>query len=166
MGQDLFGDSSYDYFGLAVASSYDGSILAIGAPLNESRGLIGGQVKVYQFQDNEWKQLGANMDGAEGTKFGRSLALSSDGVRLAVGAHLSESGSVFIYEFQDTSWVQLGLPIEGETPEDEASFEDAVSLSGDGTRVAIGAAFNDGNGEKAGHTRVFEWSGNQWNQFG
>ena len=32
----------------------------------------------------------------------------------------------------------------------------SVSLSSDGTIVAIGALYNDGNGPDAGHVRVYE----------
>jgi hypothetical protein len=41
-----------------------------------------------------------------------------------------------------------------------------VSLSGDGTRVAIGAPYNDGGGDMAGHVRMFGWSGTAWDQLG
>ena len=42
----------------------------------------------------------------------------------------------------------------------------SVSLSSDGTIVAIGARFNDGNGNKSGHVRVYKYkipTGYEWN---
>ena len=42
----------------------------------------------------------------------------------------------------------------------------SVSLSSDGTRVAIGAACNDGNGNNAGHVRIYEYSSGSWTQLG
>jgi len=42
----------------------------------------------------------------------------------------------------------------------------SVSLSSDGTRVAIGAPLNDGNGSNAGHVRVYEYNGTAWAQLG
>ena len=41
-------------------------------------------------------------------------------------------------------------------------------MSSDGENVAIGALWNDGNGSKSGHTRVFKWnqSTNTWKQMG
>ena len=33
-------------------------------------------------------------------------------------------------------------------------------------RVAIGAPFNDGNGEYSGHVRVYEYDGSSWSQLG
>ena len=39
-------------------------------------------------------------------------------------------------------------------------------MSSDGTRVAIGAPRNDGNGFGAGHVRVYAESGGTWTQVG
>ena len=60
-----------------------------------------------------------------------------------------------------TSIVQLGADIDGEAAGDESGF--SVSLSSDGTIVAIGAF---GNGSDAGHVRVYEWnpSTSLWDQ--
>ena len=32
--------------------------------------------------------------------------------------------------------------------------------------VAIGAPYNDGNGEDSGHVRVYQYNGNEWEQIG
>ena len=50
-------------------------------------------------------------------------------------------------------WNQLGSDIDGEAANDNSG--DSVSLSNDGTIVAIGAPFNDGTGAEAGHVRVY-----------
>ncbi|WP_299675471.1 T9SS type A sorting domain-containing protein [uncultured Dokdonia sp.] len=52
--------------------------------------------------------------------------------------------------------VQIGQDIDGEALQDTSG--DSVSLSSDGTTVAIGAPSNDGNGVNAGHVRVFNLS--------
>ena len=53
-------------------------------------------------------------------------------------------------------WTQLGTDIDGEAAEDSSGY--GVLLSGDGTRVAIGARFNDDGGGSSGHTRIFRIS--------
>jgi hypothetical protein len=50
----------------------------------------------------------------------------------------------------------VGADIDGEAAYDNSG--NSVSISSDGTRVAIGAIRNDGNGSEAGHVRVFDWS--------
>ena len=43
----------------------------------------------------------------------------------------------------------------------------SVSLSGDGTIVAIGAPYNDGtNGNNSGHVRLYQYTSNNWTQIG
>jgi hypothetical protein len=39
-------------------------------------------------------------------------------------------------------------------------------MSKDGRTIAIGARFNSGNGNNAGHVRIFDWSGIAWVQRG
>ena len=56
--------------------------------------------------------------------------------------------------------VQLGTDIFGEFPGDESGV--AVSLSADGTRLAIGALRNPGTGSSAGHVRIFDFVGGTW----
>ena len=54
----------------------------------------------------------------------------------------TNSGHVRVYEYSGNAWTQLGADIDGEAASDYSGY--SVSLSSDGTRVAIGA-LNDGN---------------------
>jgi hypothetical protein len=60
--------------------------------------------------------------------------------------------------------VQIGADIDGEAAEDRSGS--SVSLSSDGTRLAIGAPRNGDNGIDSGHVRVYQWSGTDWTQLG
>ena len=62
------------------------------------------------------------------------------------------------------NWIQRGSDIDGEAAEDYSG--NTVSLSSDGTIVAIGAYGNDGKGANTGHVRVYEWDGSTWIQKG
>ena len=53
------------------------------------------------------------------------------------------------------SQTQLGSDIDGEVG-DFSGY--SVSLSSDGTRVAIGAPLNDSNGNNSGHVRVYRFA--------
>ena len=53
------------------------------------------------------------------------------------------------------SQTQLGSDIEGEVEDFSGIW---VSLSSDGTRVAIGAPANDSNGNSSGHVRVYRFA--------
>ena len=91
-------------------------------------------------------------------------------VFLAVGADANDgasgnnNGSVRVYENQSNIWTQIGSDIDGEAIGDGSGFR--VSLSSDGTIVAISAKANDGNGNLSGHVRVYENQSNTWTQLG
>ena len=61
------------------------------------------------------------------------------------------SGHVRVYKYTSGNWSQLGSDIDGEAADDQSGA--SVSLSSDGTIVAIGAHGNDGNGNNTGHVR-------------
>ena len=83
---------SNDNGGAAVAMNSDGTIIAIGAPGNDTgaetlNGPDAGLVKVWQYTEPYWGQMGAAISGsAAGDESGTSLAMSADGHTLAVGS--------------------------------------------------------------------------------
>jgi hypothetical protein len=171
LGVDIDGETAYDEFGQSVSLSSLGNHLAIGAPKNNGNGFDSGHVRVYQWSDAAWTQLGADIDGeAAYDEAGQSVALSSDGTRLAIGAHRNDgngidSGHVRVYHWSGAAWTQLGADINGEAFSDFSGW--SVSLSSDGNRLAVGAPFNVGsNGYDSGHVRVYQWSGVAWTQLG
>jgi hypothetical protein len=92
-----------------------------------------------------------------------SVSLSSDGNVVAIGAYLndgsipgdSNAGHVRVYEWIGGAWSQKGADIDGEAADDESGW--SVSLSSDGTIVAIGARLNDDGGTNSGHVRVYQY---------
>ena len=116
-------------------------------------------------------QLGDDIDGeAANDQSGRSVSLSSDGSRVAIGADLNDgngtdSGHVRIYDYNGSAWVKVGADIDGEAANDQSGY--SVSLSSDGSRVAIGAIDNDSSGSSnSGHVRIYDYNGSAWVQVG
>jgi len=156
LGADIDGEAAGDNSGDSVSLSSDGNRLAIDAPF--ANGTNSGHVRVYEWSDSTWTQLGADIDGeAAGDSSGGSVSLSFGGNRLAIGAPYngSSSGHVRIYQWSGMAWTQLGTDIDGEAADD---YSGEVSLSSDGNRLAIGAGHNDGNGDASGHVRVYDLS--------
>lgn len=52
------------------------------------------------------------------------------------------------------TWTQLGADIDGEAAGDWSGW--SISLSSDGSVLAVGAVQNDGNGNDSGHVRVYK----------
>jgi hypothetical protein len=113
--------------------------------------------------------------------FGVSVALSADGNTLAVGAHLRtatppatkptdnsahNSGAVYVFTRSDSTWSQQAYVKASNTGANDR-FGQSVALSGDGSTLAVGAYFEDGNSNLAtdsGAVYVFTLSGSTWSQ--
>ncbi|MGA1440882.1 MAG: hypothetical protein ACO4CU_13775, partial [Ilumatobacteraceae bacterium] len=89
---------------------------------------------------------------------GALLATALGAVSLITAAGISDAA---VDPLELSTWTQLGADIDGATPDIESG--NAVSLSADGTTVAIGAAnANDGTG----YVSVLRWDGTTWTQLG
>jgi hypothetical protein len=171
IGSDIDGEAIDDRSGHSVAINTDGTIVAIGALSNDQNGVNSGHVRIYQYILGVWTQLGQDIDGATASDgSGSSIALSDDGMILAIGSpYNSDNGvnaghvRVFNYGSNSGQWTQIGQNLDGESAGDE--FGRSVSLSGSGSFLAIGGPKNAGNGNASGHVRVFEYNG-LWNQVG
>ena len=171
IGSDIDGEAIDDRSGHSVAINTDGTIVAIGALSNDQNGVNSGHVRIYQYILGVWTQLGQDIDGATASDgSGSSIALSDDGMILAIGSpYNSDNGvnaghvRVFNYGPNSSQWTQIGQNLDGESAGDE--FGRSVSLSGSGSFLAIGGPKNAGNGNASGHVRVFEYNG-LWNQVG
>lgn len=171
IGQDIDGENGLDQFGNSVELSADGQIVAIGGFFNDDNGGNAGHVRIYQNVSGTWTQIGQDIDGeASGDEFGTSLSLSADGSIVAIGAPFNDGSGGFnngharIYENISGIWTQIGQDIEGEASNDELGT--SISLSNDGSIVAIGATGNDGTGLDVGHVRIYQNSSGTWTQTG
>jgi hypothetical protein len=173
IGSDIDGEAAGDESGRSIDLSSDGKRIVIGAWLNDGNGDRAGHVRIYEESGGTWSQVGSDIDGKTGVdESGYSVAISSDGTRVAIttrtnnniGSNGWNSGYVGIYEEVGGVWTQVGNDIEGENANDASGF--SISLSSDGTRVAISSTSNDDAGNNAGHVRIYEESGGTWSQVG
>ena len=170
IGADIDGEAAGDFSGRSVSLSSDGQVVAIGAYDNDGNGNNAGHVRLYALDDGNWVQRGSDIDGeAAGDTSGHSVSLSSDGSVVAIGAPYSNgngeySGHVRLYAWNGRDWEQRGSDIDGEAVDNYSGI--SVSLSSDGSVVAIGADYNNDNGEAAGHVRLYAWDGRSWEQRG
>ena len=182
-GEEGQGTSSngfyYDNFGNSVAINGEGNIVIIGAKMG--RGLNNtaqrGYAKVYQRDESAslgWTQLGNKIINTNGGRFGTSVSINSDGNIIAVSAYsnggysgigVSSGGETMILQRDTTNnsvephgWTILGS-IWGQDYQDYEGYE--IALNADGSIVATGAYFGDGNENNSGHIRVLETGANQ-----
>ncbi len=141
------------YFGSSVVLSDDGNTLAVGA---YGEGSYAGAVYMFGRTQEGWVQgayiTASNANSSDG--FGRSVALSSAGSTLAVGATGEQScaigvggdqsdnsrddaGAVYLYTRTGETWDHSGYIKARHTAGDDL-FGAAVCLSGDATTLAVG----------------------------
>jgi len=171
---DIVGDAVNDKFGTSLAISESvsvGIVVAIGALGNSNNASTTGYVQVFLLSGSGsgsgWynqSKLGESILGNPNDGLGQSVALSSDGYTLAVGAPKSSnngstSGCVYVYSFESPSWSQLGNTIDGE--ENGSLAGDSLDISSDGSILAIGAP-----GNKSGQVSVYYFNNNSWDQRG
>ena len=112
------------------------------------------------------------MEGeAEGDLSGISIDLSDDGDIVAIGATRNndvngkkDSGHVRIYNYNGTSWNNVGGDLDGARVNDK--FGMSVSLSSNGSIVAIGGDVGSDMAGSSGHVRIYRFNGASWDRLG
>ena len=170
LGSSIYGEGPRDYSGHGVVLNEDGTRVAIGGYQNDDGGNNAGHVRVYQYAEDTWSQLGSDIDGeAAGDLSGDTVSINADGSIIAIGGYQNDDGGnnaghVRVYQYAEDTWSQLGSDIDGEAAGD--SFGASVSLSSDGAMLAVGAPGNGGGGYKFGSTRLYSYSDGIWSQIG
>ncbi len=153
MGSDIVGEE-LDEFGTALAMDADGKNIVVGMINDTEMGRDSGSVRVYTYDDNSgeivWIKKGELLTGRSSfEEFGAAVDISDDGRMIAVGAPNADVGiqpdteeeagavRVFRYEPNANNWIKVGEDLEGLVKFDH--FGAAVSISGDGFCLAIGA---------------------------
>ncbi len=165
-GQELFGDDAGVRFGSGVGMSMNGNKIVAGAHQYDTATLSDcGLMRAYEFNTAlyEWQQIGSDIIGANGDRFGLNVTMSKDGNRIMA---FSENGNnaagyVRVYQLVNNEWVQIGNDIIGENPGDKLGF--SMQFTDDGTRIALGSrTYNNGDGM----VKVFDYNGTDWVQVG
>lgn len=149
-----------DWGGYSVDVASDGLSLVVGTSNRDrSEGERDFEMAcAYDFEGMSWRQRGECFIGeVEFDRVGSDVSLSADGSRLALTYTRTEVTRVFEYS-DSLGWEQVGSDIPVETAGDFAdrTYSPAVSLSGDGQRLAVGALSNDAGEQDVGHVRIFE----------
>ena len=164
LGQTINGGGTTALSGWSVSLDTSGSILAIGSP---SINNYIGHVRVYRFtNDTSWVLISQSIDGRlQYDSFGTSVSLNGNGTLVACGANtpFTGPGHVKVYKYiSDGSWIPQGQTISGETYRDYSGW--SVSLNKQGNILGIGALYNDGTANDAGHVKIYEYNDVSWIQ--
>jgi hypothetical protein len=179
VGEDIDGTHNFDHAGCEISLSSDGTRVAVGSRGGDPVGKAdAGWVRVYDVSGaagaEVWTQVGNTIEGEALLDLsGYSVALSSSGSRVAVGAHENDKGTgleyveyghVRVYELVGSTWTQMGADIDATLEGDWLGR--SVDLSADGTIVVVGAPQYGYGDTNNGYARVLEYTGSAWVQMG
>ena len=159
-------EGQYSLEQAVVSLSYDGTTMVIGTPVIEDDENYNGEVRIYKYTGAAWLQMGESIFSDEGHNFGGSVSISGDGNTIATGKiSNTEMGYVRVFEFNNNQWIQKGVKIYGDEVDD--SFGASVTISDDGTVLAVGAPqSNVDSSFQKGQAKIFKFVGNEWSQVG
>ena len=172
VGSAMNGQMSNDRCGYSTAISANGTIVATGSIFNQNGGTGAGQVRVFEWTNDAWTQIGSDLNGETGgDQTGQSVSLSSDGTVVAIGEPFNNdlgytAGQVRVFQNVGNEWSQLGQDLYGESA--LAGAGTSVDLSADGTIIAFGAPNTPAGGFNTfvGKVEVYELQNNNWVQRG
>ena len=125
-------------------------------------------VIMFTISTHAQMQIGQDIDGESADDNSGCSVSMPDSYTVAIGAigndgNGESAGHVRVYTWKESTWIQKGIDIDGELMGDCSGY--SVSMP-DSNTVAIGAVYNDGNGDGSGHVRVYTWNGSAWVQKG
>jgi hypothetical protein len=168
LGQIIYGNAANDWFGFSVDDTTNTMTIICGSPGKIEDNDRPGYMTVFTLDGADnlgmdiWNQIGQDIIGkADGDGFGQSVSISEDGKMIVVGATNNDGndgadlGHIRIYCLVDDgmSWVQIGQDINGAESGDNSGS--LLSLSADGSTVAIRAPRNGNNGDDLGQVMVY-----------
>jgi hypothetical protein len=176
MGQSMQGTEGAARYGSSVSLSYDGQVVAAGAP-NVAGTQLPGSAFVFGYQARmegvDWYQVGSMSERVDDDQFGFSISMAADASAVAVGAPGTDGGSAYVYRFSSTT---LDGPMFGKAgnvtgPAEGDNVGFSVALSGNSRRLLVGALQIDSN--SSGYVLALEAEGEGeqllnglWTEFG
>lgn len=140
--------------GYSVAT--DGPYTVVGAPLDDLGAVDSGVVKVFDSTTGGLLFVLSNPDPAIADEFGWSVAIS--GTRVVVGARLDHTGATYaggayVYDLSGGTPALLAV-LSNPSPAIGDQFGSSVAISG--TRVVVGAPFDDTGAGDSGSVYVYD----------
>jgi Bacterial Ig-like domain (group 3)/FG-GAP repeat len=163
-------ESTDGLFGWSVALSDDGDTALIGAPSNDPDDTgADGAAWIFTRTGSSWIEqtaIGAgNVGASDGSRFGYSVALSSDGTTALIGApnNASGVGAAWALPEADNNWLKNRHELTGTCADTCSDVGSSVALDAGGTVALLGAP--DDNSD-AGGALVFTQTSDVWSQQG
>jgi hypothetical protein len=179
LGTEIIGENDGDASGSNLAISSNGNRIAISSEKFDSNDddaekVDVGHVRIFDYDpcSNQWNQMGEDIVGERGEvplqdygyhvgdHFGKGLALSNDGLTVAIGApynhgdgnYYTGSVQIFKYDASNNKWSPVGNDVIGAGDQDYAGW--SVAMNGNANIIAIGSPGSNENAYSNGSVIV------------
>jgi hypothetical protein len=162
-----------DNFGKSVAISADGLTAIVGADREgTSPSVLQGAAYIFTYLAGVWTQQAKLLasDRATGDFFGRSVAISSDGNTVLIGAINEDTspntnnGAAYVFTRSGTTWTEQQKLLASDAASSDF-FGFSVALSSDGNTAVVGAYGEDTSpNSDNGAVYVYTRSGSTWTE--
>ncbi len=171
-GSDIAVDTAeYVPYVSAIAMSASGETLVVG-----TSGVMAdwmsdaGAARVYRFEGGEWVPVGEPLLGqAEEDRFGESVAMSDDGLVIALGVYGRDTagenaGAVAVYRLEGEQWIPQGTEISGKAAGELLGA--SIAMSADGNTIVASKYLSTETADGLLGGRVYGFEGGSWVQLG
>ena len=179
LGTEIIGENDGDVSGSNLAISSNGNRIAISSEKFDSNDddaekVDVGHVRIFDYDpcSNQWNLMGKDIVGEKGKvafqdygyhvgdHFGKGLALSNDGLTIAIGApynpgdgnYYTGSVQIFKYDALNNIWSQVGDNLIGAGDQDYAGW--SIAMNGNANIIAIGSPGSNENTSSNGEVIV------------
>ena len=157
LGNAILGDEAGSDWGRYVALSSDGTILAASAAEYNSNQ---GRIKIYQYTNSDWNQLGSSIDGDGTSQLGREgVNLSSDG-SIVASISWGTSGKVRVFE------TGINRTVTGNATLLSASTKPKLNKEGDKLTILNEYHFDNLSGNGQVQNYEYDISNDSWIKIG
>ncbi|MDY7107710.1 MAG: hypothetical protein SYC29_03645 [Planctomycetota bacterium] len=153
-----------EFFGASAAIR--GNIALVGAAEKDS---AHGAVFAYRFDGSEWlleSQLEPFDYIGHAQRFGNSVGLSHDAIRIAIGATRDDgyNGAVYVFRREGETWLPEEKLAASNPVGDFPMLGFSVAVSPDGRVIVAGAPTDEALGWGAGAVHIFRRDGTAWQE--
>lgn len=164
-GLDIENSTSNSSFGYKISISSDGSTVAVStpqynpgfSPITIPPPIYHGLVQIFKYESGNWNQIGDDIEGESMDTLGEEISMSADGKIIAISSGMS----LKVYENISDVWILKGNEII-----DADSNPARISLSDDGTTIAIGDPDYSDEITTRGRTKIYKLELDEWIQIG
>ena len=153
LGQEIQGNKIMDRLGYSIQLTGDGDKLAVSF---DQEGKQPGGVRIMEYVDNEWIQIGNDILGEPGEiNFGKRIKYLGNGSQIVICSDGDDSGTgaISIFEYIAGRWIRKGNLIKGSF--DNEHLGHTISISSDGNTLLA---------TSKGVVRIFVYRNKKWRE--